>query len=59
MAPETRAAIGPIMDQIYRSYSGHIVIRVAPGGATYDVFKLNDEDAARKIMQKFGPYQSR
>jgi hypothetical protein len=59
MAPETRAAIGPIMDKIYRSYSGHIVIRVAPGGSTYDVFRLNDEDATRKVMERFGPYQSR
>jgi hypothetical protein len=59
MAPETRAAIGPIMDTIYRSYSGHIVIRVAPGGSTYDVFILNDKDASRKVTQRFGPYQSR
>jgi hypothetical protein len=59
MAPETRAAIGPIMDQIYRSYSGHIVIRVAPGGSTYYVFILNDTDDARKIIQRFGPYRSR
>jgi hypothetical protein len=58
MAPETRVAIGPIMDQIYRSYSGHIVIRVAPGGSTYDVFILNDKDDARKIIGRFGPYQS-
>ena len=59
MAPETRAAIGPIMDQIYRSYSGHIVIRVAPGGSTYNVFVLNDETETRKIIARFGPYPSR
>jgi hypothetical protein len=59
MAPETRTAIGPIMDQIYRSYSGHIVIRVAPGGSTYDVFVLNDETQTRKIIARFGPYPSR
>lgn len=58
MAPETRAAIGPIMDKIYRSYGGHIVIRVAPGGSTYDVFILNDEDDTRKIIERFGPYPS-
>ena len=56
MAPETRAAIGPIMDQVYRSYHGHVVIRVAPGGATYEVFILNDEDTAREVMGHFGPY---
>lgn len=58
MAPETRAAIGPIMDKIYRSYSGHIVIRVAPDGSTYDVLILNDKDDTRKIIESFGPYQS-
>jgi hypothetical protein len=58
MAPETRAAIGPIMDRIYRSYGGHIVIRVAPGGSTYDVFVLNDQDEARRIIGRFGPYSA-
>ncbi len=56
MAPETRAAIGPIMDQIYRSYHGHVVIRVAPGGSNYEVFVLNDEDTAREVIGHFGPY---
>lgn len=56
MAAETRAAIGPLMDQVYRSYHGHVVIRVAPGGATYEVFILNDEDTAREVIAHFGPY---
>ncbi len=56
MAEETRAAIGPLMDQVYRSYHGHVVIRVAPGGATYEVFILNDEDTAREVIAHFGPY---
>ncbi len=58
MAEETRGAIGPLMDQVYRSYHGHVVIRVAPGGAAYKVFVLNDADDARKIIKTFGPYQS-
>ena len=33
MSPETRVSIGPIMDRIYRAYQGHVVVRVAPGGA--------------------------
>jgi hypothetical protein len=57
MAEETHTAIGPLMDQVYRSYHGHVVIRVAPGGTTYEVFILNDEDTARKITKRFGPYQ--
>jgi hypothetical protein len=58
MSPETRIAIGPVMDKIYRSYSGHVVIRVAPGGATYDVFILNDQDVTRKVIGTFGPYSA-
>lgn len=58
MSPETRIAIGPIMDRIYRSYGGHIVIRVAPGGATYEVFILNDADQTREVIKRFGPYQA-
>ncbi len=56
MSPETRAAIGPIMDQLYKSYNGHVVIRVAPGGSSYEVFILNDEDTTREVIGHFGPY---
>jgi ribonuclease BN (tRNA processing enzyme) len=56
MSPETRIAIGPIMDKIYRSYGGHVVLRVAPGGATYEVFILNDADESREAILYFGPY---
>ncbi|MGC1302860.1 MAG: MBL fold metallo-hydrolase [Caulobacteraceae bacterium] len=56
MSPETRAAIGPLMDQIYRSYEGHVVIRVAPGGASYEVFILDDTNDRREVLKRFGPY---
>lgn len=59
MSPETRAAIGPIMDSIYKSYHGHVVIRVAPGGDRYEVYVLNDTDTRREIVKRFGPYQSK
>lgn len=59
MAPETRAAIGPIMDSLYKSYNGHVVIRVAPGGEQYEVFVLNDTDARRETVKRFGPYLSK
>lgn len=59
MAPETRAAIGPIMDSIYKSYNGHVVIRVAPGGDQYDVYILNDANNRREIVERFGPYLSK
>jgi beta-lactamase superfamily II metal-dependent hydrolase len=56
MAAETHAAIGPLMDQVYRSYHGHVLVRVAPGGSTYEVFILNDEDTKREVIAHFGPY---
>ncbi|WP_254063380.1 metallohydrolase [Rhodanobacter sp. L36] len=59
MSPETHIAIGPIMDKVYKSYGGHVVIRVAPGGATYEVFILNDADRKREVIKRFGPYQAR
>lgn len=59
MAPETRAAIGPIMDSIYKSYHGHVVIRVAPGGDHYEVYVLNDTDTRREVVARFGPYLSK
>lgn len=58
MSEETRIAIGPIMDQIYKSYEGHVVIRVAPGGATYEVFVLDDRDEACEVIKRFGPYEA-
>lgn len=57
MSPETRIDIGPIMDKIYRSYRGHVVVRVARGGSTYEVFVLNDDDDVSEVIEHFGPYQ--
>ena len=59
MAVESRAAIGPIMDSIYKSYGGHVVVRVAPGGDQYEVFVLDDANTRREVIKKFGPYQSK
>lgn len=59
MAPESREVIGKIMDSIYKSYNGHVVIRVAPGGDRYEVYVLNDRDAKRNVLNRFGPYQSK
>jgi len=59
MSPESRIVIGPIMDSIYKSYGGHVVIRVAPGGDRYEVYVLDDADKRRKLVKRFGPYQSK
>jgi beta-lactamase superfamily II metal-dependent hydrolase len=58
MSPETRIAIGPIMDRIYKSYEGHVIVRVAAGGMTYEVFVLDDKDSQRKVVAHFGPYRA-
>lgn len=59
MSPESREVIGPIMDSIYKSYGGHVVVRVAPGGEQYEVFVLNDANDRREVVKRFGPYQSK
>lgn len=54
--PETRVAIGPWMERAYASFDGHVVIRVAPGGASYQVFVLDDMTRDRHVKRVFGPY---
>ena len=39
--------------------SGHIVIRVAPGGNEYTVYRLTDADESNRIKAVSGPYQSK
>lgn len=56
--PETRIAIGPWMERAYSSFDGHVVVRVAPGGASYEVFVLDDMTRNRFVKRRFGPYQS-
>ena len=59
MAPETRAAVGPIMDSIYKSYNGHVVVRVSPGGSSYEVFVLNDRNDRREVVKRLGHYEAK
>jgi hypothetical protein len=59
MSPESRQVIGPIMDSIYKSYNGHVVVRVAPGGEQYEIYVLNDADRRREVLNRFGPYRSK
>lgn len=37
---------------------GHVVVRVAPGGATYHVLVLDDSDETLRVKAVFGPYDS-
>ncbi len=59
LADETRLALGGVVDQLYRSRQGHVVIRVAPGGGTYRVYVLDDAVPGLRVKASFGPYQSR
>ena len=56
METPVAAVIGPIMDQIYKSYEGHVVLRVAPHGASFEVFVLDDKSTRRKAGARFRPY---
>jgi hypothetical protein len=38
---------------------GHVVVRVAPGGASYDVIVLTDADESMRVRSVHGPYASR
>jgi beta-lactamase superfamily II metal-dependent hydrolase len=38
--------------------SGHIVVRVAPGGKEYTVYRITDSDESGEITSVHGPYQA-
>ena len=40
------------------SDEGHIVVRVAPGGSTFEVDILDNSDEEDRLLKTFGPYQS-
>lgn len=46
------------LDQL-TSDKGHIVIRVQPGGASYQVFILDDSTEEMKVKSIHGPYETR
>ena len=51
----TRMVIGPRAEKLT---SGHIVVRVEPGGATYRVFVLDDGSDAYTVRSVHGPYSA-
>jgi len=52
----TRVSIGARADQL--KGVGHIVVRVAPGGATYSVVVVDDSTEALTVKSTYGPYDS-
>jgi len=56
---QTEEAIGPAMTRAFTASGGHVLIRVAPGGASYSVIMLDDTAEEPTVRAVFGPYQSR
>jgi beta-lactamase superfamily II metal-dependent hydrolase len=50
--------IGPLIDRVYKSQQGHIVVRVMPGGNAYYIVILDDTRSDIPVKAVFGPYQS-
>ena len=57
MLEANKIVIGPLLDRLASS-QGHIVIRVAPGGATYRVIILDDSAESFTVTKVFGPFTS-
>ena len=57
MIDANKIVIGPLLDRLASS-QGHIVIRVAPGGASYRVLILDDSAETYLVTRTFGPYTS-
>lgn len=59
MMEANKMVIGSLVEQSYKSMEGHIVVRVLPGGNSYYVIILNDENEANEITGVFGPYETK
>jgi glyoxylase-like metal-dependent hydrolase (beta-lactamase superfamily II) len=57
MLDANRIVIGPLLDRL-ASAQGHILIRVAPGGASYQVIILDDVAETYRVQKTFGPIAS-
>jgi len=49
MAPECKTFMNRYTEA-YKSTEGHIVVRVAPGGESYDVYVLDDTNSYREVL---------
>lgn len=57
LVPAAELADARLSDKML-SQQGHVVIRVAPGGRSYEVIVLDDAEEQGKIKGRFGPYLS-
>jgi hypothetical protein len=58
MIEANRIVIGPLLDRL-ASAQGHVVIRVAPGGASYQVIIVDDSAETYRVGKVFGPFTPR
>ena len=57
LVPAAELADARLSDKML-SQQGHVVIRVAPGGRSYEVMVLDDAEEQGKVKGRFGPYLS-
>ncbi len=55
--PENRLATEAFAGSIAGT-DGHVVVRVAPGGATYHVDLIDNSDESDTLIRRYGPYTS-
>jgi hypothetical protein len=58
LSDATRTVLGFTGNSL-KSTQGHMVVRVEPGGETFQVIVLEDSDESYSIREMFGPYPSR
>ena len=58
MIEANRIVIGPLLDRLAGA-QGHVVVRVAPGGASYQVIVLQDDSESYAVKSVHGPYEAR
>jgi beta-lactamase superfamily II metal-dependent hydrolase len=57
MIEANRIVIGPLLDRLAAA-QGHVVVRVAPGGGSYQVIVLDDASESYTVKSVHGPYTS-
>jgi beta-lactamase superfamily II metal-dependent hydrolase len=55
--PATRTVLNRVA-ALFKSMEGHVVVRVAPGGDSFQIFVLDDSMESYAVKSTFGPYQS-
>ncbi|MCU0248112.1 MAG: MBL fold metallo-hydrolase, partial [Bryobacter sp.] len=56
LLPATQAIVSYLGDQAFQSRRGHIVVRVAPGGASYRIYVLDAESPQSPVISTHGPF---